>query len=637
MFVVSEQRLTQLIAPLTPVGVSSEWLRVDGDMTTYGEIYRTQSAVRSVVDFLAGHLARMPVKLFERKDENDRVHLRDHPAQKLLRNPNSYRPNSEFWRDCWIDFLVYDRLAIAKVRGEDGKPTALVRIPAMWYTPFGDNYWRPDFLRIVGSRDMADLDIDDVIYMHGYDPVDPRIGISPLETLKSILEEERAGQKWRNRFWEGNAQPSMVVTRPVEAPDWDQTARDRFIEALRAASNRGKPLLLDEGMAINPAVAFDPKSSQYIEGKKFSREEVLRAYNLPLGLFDPASANFSSIGQYRSMLYAETIAPPISRFTDETESQLLSEWDPAYYDNGLYFEAMIDEKMRGNVLEQLPLLVQATGGKAVLTQDEARGFLSQPSQGGDAAKLDAPAPPAPPGGGGTSAPINPATAGAGGNAGDTGKPENGQPAKSKKLSPSAMAKRIQRRADRAEKHRATLVKFAERQKASTLSRGGGFDAERWDRELKSDLLGVNVETATIFGLLAAKLLGGSYDEERTLAWHDANSEIMAKRINAFTADELKSGDASAVFDSLIDVRMPQLAETTTTSSMSFGENEAAQQNDGKTKTWHVVSDNPRKSHAEMDGEEAKIGEPFSNGMLYPGDPAGGPDETAGCTCIITTE
>lgn len=57
---------------------------------------------------------------------------------------------------------------------------------------------------------------------------------------------------------------------------------------------------------------------------------------------------------------------------------------------------------------------------------------------------------------------------------------------------------------------------------------------------------------------------------------------------------------------------------------------------GIEKQWNVMSSNPRPSHAAMDGETAAIGEPFSNGLMYPGDSANGDvSEIAGCTCVMT--
>ena len=52
------------------------------------------------------------------------------------------------------------------------------------------------------------------------------------------------------------------------------------------------------------------------------------------------------------------------------------------------------------------------------------------------------------------------------------------------------------------------------------------------------------------------------------------------------------------------------------------------------KTWVVTSGNPRAEHAAMDGETVPMGEPFSNGAMYPGDQVLTPDESCGCQCQV---
>ena len=40
------------------------------------------------------------------------------------------------------------------------------------------------------------------------------------------------------------------------------------------------------------------------------------------------------------------------------------------------------------------------------------------------------------------------------------------------------------------------------------------------------------------------------------------------------------------------------------------------------------------AHAAMNGEKADVRARFSNGMMWPGDPAGGADNNAGCMCSV---
>ena len=53
------------------------------------------------------------------------------------------------------------------------------------------------------------------------------------------------------------------------------------------------------------------------------------------------------------------------------------------------------------------------------------------------------------------------------------------------------------------------------------------------------------------------------------------------------------------------------------------------------KTWMATHDErTRESHAMLDGESVPLDEPFSNGLMFPGDPNGAPEEVYNCRCSI---
>ena len=53
------------------------------------------------------------------------------------------------------------------------------------------------------------------------------------------------------------------------------------------------------------------------------------------------------------------------------------------------------------------------------------------------------------------------------------------------------------------------------------------------------------------------------------------------------------------------------------------------------RTWLATNDSrTRHSHAVLDGETKPIDTPFSNGLMYPGDPNGRPEELWNCRCSV---
>lgn len=56
------------------------------------------------------------------------------------------------------------------------------------------------------------------------------------------------------------------------------------------------------------------------------------------------------------------------------------------------------------------------------------------------------------------------------------------------------------------------------------------------------------------------------------------------------------------------------------------------------KTWLATDDNrTRQSHRAIDGETVPVNEEFSNGLMYPADPMGAPEEVYNCRCTLTAE
>lgn len=55
------------------------------------------------------------------------------------------------------------------------------------------------------------------------------------------------------------------------------------------------------------------------------------------------------------------------------------------------------------------------------------------------------------------------------------------------------------------------------------------------------------------------------------------------------------------------------------------------------KTWvATLDDRTRHSHEMVDGETVDVDEPFSNGLMFPADPDGDPEEVYNCRCTLVT-
>jgi HK97 family phage portal protein len=608
----------------------------------YATIYRTQPNVRTCVDFLARNIAQLGLHVFRRVSDTDRERLRDHGLAKVLAQPLPAEFKVTYYRlieSLMGDLGVYFNAYWLKVKvpntdsGTDARIGGLLRIPPQYVTVKGGLVITGYEMALSGR--LFKFDPIQVVHLRGYNAENEIMGLSPLETLRRVLAEEHSAGDYREHFWQNAARQSGIIERPKDAPEWSATARERFkseFEALYSGGeNSGRTAILEEGMTWR-AGTFNAQESEYLAGRKLTREECARAYHIPLpmvGILD--NATFSNIREQHRNLYQDSLGPWLAMIEQDIELQLLPEFPDT---EGVYVEFNIAEKLQGAFEEQTQAL-QAAVGRPWMTADEARSRMNLPSMGGDAERL-----------------VTPLNVLVGAQASSKGHDTDfstdariGWKAAGE-VDPTQPELRAQWR----KRWTSHMVSVFERQRDVVMKRAKAipdisvlWDAARWDAELTGDFRKLGSATMLDFARYVSEQLGVDLDESELEAWIAENARIGAENVNAVTQAQIEEAlraedplDAlKNVFAVALSARAAEIAMSRTTTLANFGTTNAARQGGLKTKTWHVNSTNPRPSHARMGGATVGIRELFSNGMMWPGDPKGGADEVAGCTCSVT--
>lgn len=635
---------------------------------TYGEIYRTQPAVRTVVDFLARGVASLDAATYKRKG-TDRVRqdwAKSPLAAMLEFQANPTTTGQRLIHGIIADRAVYDRAYLLKIRATPKDPPGwLRRISPHRIEPVGGDWFEVEAYRIFGTVGWLDVPASEIVKFDGYDPEDPRKGVSPIESLRSILAEEYAATQYRADLWESGAQTAGQISRPADAPEWSDPERERFQSDWAAyqlsGAKSGTTPVLEDGMTWT-ASGVTPKDAQYVESRKLTREEVASEYHIApplIGILDHAT--FSNIEEQHVQLYVDTLG----WWTSSTSSELNLQLVPDFYSPKLYFvEFDINAKLKGDFEQQATMLQTAIGGP-YMTPNEGRNRINLPSiDGGDelirplnvttgaqASPTDtAPAPgdvnpanpndPAPPAG----------DPGATGPAADPAPPKSARPAFKARAADHQVTAHID-----------ALTAFFTRQQKSVTSkyeqgvksRGAKaevhdlFDLNRWSAELAADLLKLALPLSAATGYATAKGLTGSaddYDPSETLNYLAAQTSGVATSINVVTQNQvgqaLTAHDVAAALASVFAVAIAQRSisagRAQATAVASWSTVEAGRQTGVPARKQWNTGENPRPSHAVMDGETVPLGEKFSNGGRWPGDEINlGPDEIDGCNCDVT--
>jgi HK97 family phage portal protein len=621
-----------------PATLPGNRLQLAVDFTAdYGAIWKSQGAVRTVVDFLGRNIASLGLHQFRRVSDTDRERITDSGLIQLLNKPN---PGTTRYRllDALVrDYGIYDRAYWLKMNGKGGR--YLLRLPPSMVTPKGESWLWPEAFEFVGSKGKQTFPADQVVHFRGYSPDGDLGGQPPIEALRRVLAEEYEAGRMRENTLRNGARVSGYLERPVGAPAWSEQAADRFTKSWRAqyaghGPQAGGTPVLEDGMNF-VAASQTAEQLQYVEARKLTREEVAAAFFIPptmVGVMD--SATFSNIKEQHKHLYQDTLGPWLSMIVEELALQLIPDF-PEVADT--YLEFNMAEKLRGSFEEQAAQIQTSVGGPW-MTRNEARALSNLPAiDGGDELII----------------PLNVIE---GGQASpNDSAPDTGQlagPARPGKSGPAVLTKADEPDDEQRDAMVAVYDAFFKRQKDSVLSAigagGSWWDGARWDEELTADLFEVVADMSAALGADVAKSFGldpDAYDVDGTLAFLQSFSQLRAEWVNETTRSQLEdaladeSEDApgpARVFETAEAQRAPAAGKATLSALGSFVAVEAARKLlAGKaTKTWRTRSGNPRKSHARMDGETVDLDKKFSNGLNWPGDPAKGADEVAGCECTV---
>lgn len=169
-----------------------------------------------------------------------------------------------------------------------------------------------------------------------------------------------------------------------------------------------------------------------------------------------------------------------------------------------------------------------------------------------------------------------------------------------------------------------------------------WDADRWNKELRDDLIRLNLFSAAAFASRITNTFGVEFRQDPMMAWIEQHSNVQAQGINEYLYQQLTQAmekedpleKVKMVFTIAVGVWAISNAISSLTSISNFGSLQGAYASKLKSKTWVTNSKNPRDIHLKLDGETVGIGDTFSNGMRFPGAPEGGAENNSNCQCSI---
>lgn len=332
---------------------------------------QTYSAWWAALNIISSDVARLPLSVFRRTDDGDRIKDRTHPLYRVLHD----RPNPEMTSYTWRRTMQAQVLTFGNGLSWIDRSMPDLRLwPIDWNTVQldRDRSTRELVYRISTDSGTVTLRPDEVLHIKGLSN-DGLVGISVIHAAAQSVGHGLAMQRFGALHFKNGASPKVIFTVPKTA---DKAMVNEFIDDFQKKTSGEKAHLafaIKEPFTATP-LATSAKDSQLIEAMGWSVRDVANWFpGLPPHLLgDSSRTAYNSLAQENQSYLNRCLNPHLTNWEAELMMKLAPDDD-----------SIIIEHERRAVLD-LDIVSQTdVFDKALnkwLTAAEIRRFLNLPPQ-----------------------------------------------------------------------------------------------------------------------------------------------------------------------------------------------------------------------------------------------------------------
>ena len=295
------------------------------------------TAVYACVRILAESIASLPLHLYEKGENGDRIKADGHPLYFLLHDEPNPEMTSFIFREVMVTHLLLWGNCYAQIlrngRGEViGLYPLMSNMMSVERDQNGQLFYR--YQRLGGEPPTMDgtdviLLSEDVLHIPGLG-YDGLVGMSPIAACRNAVGMGLAADEYGSRFLSNGATPAGVLETPTLIKDVSKL-RDSWEKAYGGTGNAGRVAILEEGVTFKP-ISMSPQDSQLLETRQYQLTEIARIFRIPPHMLqDLSRATFSNIEEQSLEFVKYTLNPWIIRWEQGMSKALLNAEEKCRY------------------------------------------------------------------------------------------------------------------------------------------------------------------------------------------------------------------------------------------------------------------------------------------------------------------
>jgi HK97 family phage portal protein len=212
----------------------------------------------------------------------------DHGIEVLVDRPNAFYDGDALWKGTALSWVINGNAYWRKIRNSFGEVIQLWYVPhwlikPVW--PADGSVFISHYEYVTGIGEPLELPVRDVVHFRfGLDPENPRLGLSPLQTmLREVLTDDEAA-KFSEQILQNMGVPGLVISPEKNSnykPNPDEIKRlQSYFDQGFLNKRRGMALVLGGATSVQQ-FGFDPNKLMLPALRDISEERVCAAIGIP--------------------------------------------------------------------------------------------------------------------------------------------------------------------------------------------------------------------------------------------------------------------------------------------------------------------------------------------------------------------
>jgi HK97 family phage portal protein len=262
----------------------------------------------SAVSLISDTIATLPVDSYIRQDGSRRPYR---PRPAWVDQPDVDLTKQAHYQQVLVSLLVSGNSYTRIFRNASGDVVNLVCLDPATVTVRRSALGRKIFLI---ENESETLTSDEIIHITDLIQPGSLTGLSRVERLKEALGLSSAMQSFAARFFGTGATTQGIIEYPgALTPEQAKNLRDGFDSAHRGFRRAHKTGVLSGGASYKQTTVPND-AAQFLESRRFSVEEIARAFNIPLSMMGvPGTQSYASVEQNAIQFVVHTLRPYIEK------------------------------------------------------------------------------------------------------------------------------------------------------------------------------------------------------------------------------------------------------------------------------------------------------------------------------------